>query len=253
VTGGARRDLFLHVGGPLDRLEPQCKLVATVLFVAAVVSTPKEQVWAFGLHGTIVVTTALGARVPLLILTRRLTIELPFLVFAFLMPFLGGGDRVELVGLELSRPGLWGAWNVLAKATLGVAATVLLTATTTVPHLLAGLERLRMPSLLVAIMSFMVRYGEVVTSDMARMRVARISRGDRARWLWQGRAIAHSAGTLFIRSYERGERVFLAMQARGFTGTMPSHLAAATARSWFVTSVVPCTAAAISIAAWCSR
>jgi cobalt/nickel transport system permease protein len=33
--------------------------------------------------------------------------------------------------------------------------------------------------------------------------------------------LARSLGALFIRSYERGERVHLAMLARGYDGTMP--------------------------------
>ena len=53
------------------------------------------------------------------------------------------------------------------------------------------------------------------------MRIARISRGHDPRWIWQARAVAATAGTLFIRSYERGERVYLAMVSRGYAGSMP--------------------------------
>ena len=56
-------------------------------------------------------------------------------------------------------------------------------------------------------------------ADLARMRVARLSRGDDPRWLWQIRGAAATAGTLFIRAYERGERVYAAMLARGYPGT----------------------------------
>ena len=65
----------------------------------------------------------------------------------------------------------------------------------------------------------MLRYGEVVVGEAKRMRVARISRGDDPRFLWQAGATARSVGTLFIRSYERGERVHLAMVSRGWTGS----------------------------------
>ena len=53
------------------------------------------------------------------------------------------------------------------------------------------------------------------------MKVARESRGYDARWLWQAKGFAASAGALFIRSYERGERVHLAMISRGFDGRLP--------------------------------
>ena len=53
------------------------------------------------------------------------------------------------------------------------------------------------------------------------MRVARISRGHDPRWIWQVKALASSAGALFIRSFERGERVHVAMLARGYDGVLP--------------------------------
>ena len=98
---------------------------------------------------------------------------------------------------------------------------LVLAATTPVTELLTGLERLQVPRVLVAIAGFMVRYLDVIAGESARMRIARLSRGYDPRWLWQARAVAASAGTLFVRSYERGERVHLAMCARGYGGTMP--------------------------------
>ena len=95
----------------------------------------------------------------------------------------------------------------LVKGTLGVAATTLLATTTSVPELLCGLDRLRVPRAFTAIAGFMVRYAEVITGEVRRMRIARLSRGYDARWVWQGRAVAASAGTLFIRAFERGERI----------------------------------------------
>jgi cobalt/nickel transport system permease protein len=102
-----------------------------------------------------------------------------------------------------------------------VIASLTLAATTEPRHLLAGLERLHVPNLLVQIMGFMVRYLDVVTDEMARMRVARESRGFNARNVRHWPILARSSGALFIRSYERGERVHLAMLSRGYTGTMP--------------------------------
>ena len=99
-----------------------------------------------------------------------------------------------------------------------MAASIVLAATTPVAELLRGLERLRVPRVLVAIAGFMVRYLDVIAGEVRRMRVARLSRGHDPRWIWQARAVAASAGTLFIRSYERGERVHLAMLSRGYAG-----------------------------------
>ena len=240
----------MHGASPVHQLAPEAKVASTVLFVFAVVATPKEAFWAFGLYAVIVLAIALVAGVPLGRLARRLVIELPFLAFALFLPFIGQGERVQVGFLSLSVAGLWGAWNILIKGTLGVAATALLGATTTVPELLRGLERLRMPKPVVAITSFMVRYGDVITEDMRRMKVARQSRGYDPRWLWQVRAVATSAGALFIRSYERGERVYVAMLSRGYDGSLPDQHAAPTPpRDWLVALTVPAAAAVICVVA----
>ncbi len=82
------------------------------------------------------------------------------------------------------------------------------------------------------------------------MRVARLSRGHNPRWIWQARAVAHSAGALFIRSYERGERVYLAMLARGYDGAMPAlHEVGAGRATWATCLALPVVGLAISLTA----
>jgi cobalt/nickel transport system permease protein len=147
-----------------------------------------------------------------------MVVEVPFVVFALLMPFVATGPRVEVLGVALSEAGLLAAWGLLAKGTLGVMASLTLAATTEPRDLLVGLERLRVPSQLVQIIGFMIRYLDVVTDEMRRMRIARESRGFRGGPLRSWPVLARTAGALFIRSYERGERVHLAMVSRGYTG-----------------------------------
>ena len=248
--GGPHRHLLLREAGPLHAVAPQCKLLATVLFVFAVVATPKEQMWAFGALAGLVVLAAMIGRVPLVGLARRLVIEAPFLAFAVLLPLLGRDPTVEVVGLHLSEPGLWAAWNIVAKGTIGVAASVVLASTTSVPHVLQGMERLRVPRQLVAITGFMVRYGDVIGDEVRRMRIARESRGAGGSRLGHARAVATSAGALFVRSYERGERVYLAMASRGYVGTMPLRSTAATARDWVLCLAWPFAATAVALVAW---
>ena len=199
----------LHHDGDsaIHRLAPEAKLVATFAFVIAVVATPPEAVWAFAVDAAVVASTVVAARLPLRWVLGRLRIELPFVAFALLLPLAGATALA--------------AWNIVAKGFLGVGAAVVLSATTPVPELLVGLERLRVPRVLTSIAGFMARYVDVIVADLGRMRIARASRGDDPRWLWQSRGIAATAGTLFVRSYERGERVHLAMLARGYDGTMP--------------------------------
>ena len=243
--------LYVARSSVVHRLSPQCKLLATILFVFVVVSTPRAAFWAFGAEAGLLLVAAVVSRVPLVLLLRRLTIELPFVAFALLLPIVGRGERVDVVGVSLSVSGLWAAWNVLVKATLGVAASGLLTATTPVPSILHGLERLRLPKVFVAICAFMVRYADVVFGELHRMRVARESRGHDPRWIWQAKAVASSAGALFIRSYERGERVYLSMVSRGYDGAMPVlHHQRASRGEWAIALSLPIAAAAVSMTAW---
>lgn len=228
----SRRVLTLHVDGtsPVHRLPASAKLVALVGFVIPVAVTPRHAVWAFAVHAGVLAAVVFAARLPVRIVLARLTVVAPFLLAAALLPFIGHGDRTEFAGLSLSIDGSWAAWNMAAKAVLGATAGIVVAATTPVPDLLAGLSRLRVPSALVAVVGFMIRYLDVVADELGRMRTAMVARGHDPRWLWQARPIASSVGTLFVRSYERGERVHLAMAARGFTGTMPDLGTATTLR-----------------------
>ncbi|MFD4739030.1 cobalt ECF transporter T component CbiQ [Streptomyces virginiae] len=251
MGAGHAHKLYREGHSPVHALPPHCKLAATLAFVVVVVSTPREAVWAFGLYAVLIAAVAAVARIPAGFLLRRLLIEVPFVAFAVLMPFVAEGERVEVLGMSLSVSGLWGAWNVLAKGTLGVAASVLLASTTELRALLLGLQRLKLPPLLVQIASFMIRYGDVISDELRRMSIARRSRGFEARGIRHWGVLAKTAGALFIRSYERGERVYLAMVSRGYAGSMPViDEVAATRAQWAYASALPVTALAVCLMGW---
>jgi cobalt/nickel transport system permease protein len=227
-----------------------CKVAVAFVWVVAVAATPARAVWAFALHAAVVAVVVRLAAVPARVLLRRLALDVPFVVFALALPFLGPAPRTELIGVPLSTTGLVAMWAILAKATLGLVVAVLLGATTPVTDLLRGLQQLRVPRLLVAIAGLMVRYLVVLGDDLERMRVARIARGADPRRLRQAPAVAAGAGTTFVRAYERGERVHLAMASRGFTGRLPDLGGdAPTGREWFVTALPALAAATITAAA----
>jgi cobalt/nickel transport system permease protein len=246
VGAGHHHQLYLPGDSPVHRLPPQCKLLAVLAFAIVVVATPREHFWAFACYAVLLGAVAALARVPATYVLRRMVIELPFVLFAFLIPVIGLGERTTVLGLSLSVPGLWAAWNILAKATLGVVASILLAATTQPRTILLGAQRLRLPSLLVQIAMFMLRYMDVILEEMRRMRVARESRGFVARDLRHVPVIARSAGALFIRSYERGERVHLAMLSRGYSGQLPVlDDLTASARQWGTALALPAVALAV--------
>ena len=220
---GAGHGHRLHVHGHsvVHRAPAHLKVLALLAFVVLVVATPAGWWAAYAGYLAVLVVVVGVSRVPPTYLLKRVAVEVPFVVFALLLPFAAQGPRTDVLGVAVSSSGLQAGALLLVRSTLGVLASLTLAATTEPQDLLAGLERLRLPRQLVQIMSFMVRYLDVVTGEMQRMRVARESRGFRARDPRHWPVLARSAGALFIRSYERGERVHLAMLSRGYTGTMP--------------------------------
>lgn len=170
-----------------------------------------------------------------------LTIEIPFVLFAVLLPFVGPPPD-GFAGLSV--PGMWAAWNILVKASLGVLTASLLAATTLPVELVAGLQSLRMPSAVVAILTFFVRYVDVVADQYSRMRIAQQARGMRSSSPKSWPVLATGLAALFVRSYERGERVHLALVSRGYNGRLPTP-EAGISNSWAVAAVLPATAVAI--------
>lgn len=215
------RHLHVHGTSPMHGVAPEAKLAGLVAFVVIVALTPRRFVAAFTVDAIVVLTVIAIAALPVRLILRRLATITPFLAVALLLPFIGDGDEIDVVGLGLSVDGLWAAWNIVAKAVLGATASIVVTATTPIPDLLAGLSRLRIPAVVVGIIAFMLRYLDLIVDELGRMRRAMVARAHDPHWLWQARPIAGAAGTLFVRSYERGERVHAAMAARGYTGTMP--------------------------------
>lgn len=221
MGAGHGHRLHYHGHSALHRAPAHLKLVALVGFMLLVVATPREWFAAFAGWALVLAGVVAVSRVPVSFLLKRLVIEVPFVVFAMLMPFVARGPRVDVLGVALSESGLLSAWALLVKGTLGVLASLTLAATTEPDDLLRGLQRLRMPDLIVQIMSFMLRYLDVVTADLRRMTIAIRSRGCDPRSPRHWPVLARSLGALFIRSYERGERVHLAMLSRGYTGRLP--------------------------------
>ncbi|MGE9806900.1 cobalt ECF transporter T component CbiQ [Janibacter sp. G1551] len=213
--------LHFHGHSHVHRLPAHIKIVALLTFVLAVVLTPRDVPWAFAVHLGLLLLVIAVSRVPLAHLARRMIVETPFVVFALLLPVIATGPRVTVGPVTLSEAGLLAAWGLLAKGTLGVLASLVVASTTEAHDLVAGLERLRLPPQLVQILAFMVRYLDVVTGEMRRMALARAARGFVASNPRHWPVVASGAGALFIRSYERGERVHLAMLSRGYDGRMP--------------------------------
>jgi len=241
--------LYLHRHSVAHLLPSHLKILAVLAFISVSVSTPITRWPAFIAFFLLLVATAYASKIPLPLLFKRALIEIPFIFFAILMPFFGTGEKFEIAGIELYREGLLAGISIVVKGTLGVLAAVILSTTTTAREILRGLERLKLPAVMVQIASFMLRYVNVVNDEMERMKIARESRGFEATGIKSWKVLATAAGALFIRSYERGERVHLSMLSRGYEGALPQEQQFKIKSSiWFTAMIYPLVAAIIFIA-----
>ncbi len=217
-------DSFIH------RLDPRTRTLSTLAFILAVMVTPPTAGEAFALYIVLLAGLTILAQLPPLYVLKRSSVVLPFvLMVAVFIPFMGHGEmagsyNVWVWRVSFNHEGLLVLWNMLVKSWLSALALILLSSTTRFSDLLKGLERLGVPRVMVMILSFMYRYIFVLADEVMRMRRARDSRGGLGTRLWgreqlrQIRTVGNMIGTLFIRSYERAERVYGAMVARGFDG-----------------------------------
>jgi cobalt/nickel transport system permease protein len=207
---------------PIHRLDPRAKIVGLAGITVVAVSTPLRAWPAFVACALALLAIAAVARVGPAVVWPRVRVILPLVVFAAaFVPFVRGGSAVDVGPLSLSQAGLATFAQVSAKAAIGAVGAVLLGATTSFPDILHGLERLRTPRLLTVIAAFMYRYVFVIADEARRMRTALAARAYRPRHLGDVAALGRLVTGLFLRSYERGERVYLAMLARGYAGAMP--------------------------------
>ena len=255
---GHAHPLYRDGDSPLHRLPAEVKVVCLAVFVLAVVATPRETFWPYAVFAVLLLTVWGIGRIPLQWILPRMLIEAPFLVLAVLLPFAEGGEQIEFAGTHLSVHGLWAAWGIVIKGTLGVAASLTVAATTTARELPLALSRLGVPAMMTSVLVLMIRYIDLLSAEVGRLRMARISRGDSPRALHQIGAIAKGVGALFLRSYERGERVYVAMLSRGFDGRMPelagvAAVPRATAAQWAIALLPAIAGVLIAASAWVLR
>jgi cobalt/nickel transport system permease protein len=186
------------------------------------VSTPLDAWPVYLACAAALITIAALAHLPAKTLWSRARVVLPLVLFvAIFLPFVRRGERIDLGPISVSQDGLETFATVSAKAILGTLSAVILGATTSFPDVLHALERLKAPKLLILIAAFMYRYLFTIIDEVQRMRAALAARGYAPKHALQAQAIGRVATALFLRTYERAERVHLAMLARGWRQNMP--------------------------------
>jgi cobalt/nickel transport system permease protein len=226
--------MLLHVGAfhldidskrmtPWHQLAPHTRVLCTLLFVFAIVLTPNGHWWTWGIYGLALLSLVWLSRVTLPVLLKRVAVESVFIFVVVLGTLFRDGGRVIWAWgpLKITTVGLTILGSVTLKGLLSLLLLNILTLTTSIPALLNALVILRTPPLLVAILASMYRYINVLIGEFNAMRRAAVSRNLMGSNRWQRLVVGNMIGSLFIRTYERGERVYQAMLARGYQGVPP--------------------------------
>lgn len=227
--------MLLHVGAfhldidtqrttPWHRLTPQARVLCVLLFVFTNALTPNGQWWTWAVYAVGLAILIGVSRATLPVLLRRVAIELSFISVVLLGTlFRTGGTVVWQWGwVQITTVGLTVLGSVTLKVLLSLLMVNLLVLTTPVPALLHALAALKTPPLLVAIFASMYRYIGVLVDEITTMRRAAASRNLINNRRWYRLIVGNMIGSLFIRTYERGDRIHQAMLARGYTGLPPT-------------------------------
>lgn len=198
----------------LHQRAPEAKILALSLLTLAVLTEFHFSSFRMAAYTLLTLALIVAARLPLTLFARRAALVAPILLLAAALPSLSrrfGDSTVEPLDPRL----------ILAKGLLAVCLLTVLAASTRFIDLLAGLERLRAPSILRLLASLMYRYVPLLQDEWSRMELARRSRtpGEpRRRPLpLLGRQLAN----LFLRAWRRADALQAAMDARAFTGRFP--------------------------------
>ena len=231
-------DKYAELDSVIHRLDPRIKIISFFSFIFFVISTqpprlsiifaqPSEVLMGslkFLFYFLLIFSVILVSKVPLRFVFKRSLVIIPFvLLIAIFIPFLKEGEiagsySFASLHLNVTYTGLETLFNVLSKSWLSVLSMLALASTTKFPRLLKGFEKLGMPRVMVMIVSFMYRYVFVLGDEVMRMKCARDARSFGGNSKWHIETVGNIIGTLFVRTYERGERVYVAMVSRGFSG-----------------------------------
>ena len=218
----------------IHRLDPRVKVAVTVAFILSNALLPDGAWIAFGFSWLFLLLANALSNLGIAFTFKRSLIALPFALIAITVLFSIPGKPLTtfhflMWDLTITDMGLLRFVSILIRSWLSVQMAILLVATARFPDIIHALEHLRVPSILTTIIAFLYRYLFVLADEVFRLLRARESRsaasavaapGQRSgrSALWRAGIAGHMAGQLFLRSYERSDRVYNAMLARGYAG-----------------------------------
>ncbi len=214
----------------IHKLDPRVKVIVTVAFILSNALLPDGSWAAFALAWLVLLIANDQSQLGLGFTLKRSFVALPFAIVAVSAIFSPLGNplaewNLGFITLVPTDFGVIRFFSILVRSWLSVQMAILLVATTQFPDLIHAFEHLRVPRVLTTIVAFLYRYLFVLTNEAYRLMRARearsaglpgIKRGG-SLW-WRAKITGSMAGQLFLRSYERSDRIYNAMISRGYSG-----------------------------------
>ncbi len=213
--------LEVHSSTLLKQLKPQIKIASIFLLVLSIAFLRLDNIFIILYQTSLVIFLLYLSKIKMKTYLKRLSIDIPFVLFAFFLPFLSKGDDeilLSIFGLSVYKTGFYEMSAILIKVTLCVTLAIVLTATTSNIELIYGLQKLKISPIFISILSFAIRYIDVFIDEFKRVKISMRSRGYSEKGIKALKPIAYASGAMLIRGYERGERVYNSMLSRGFKG-----------------------------------
>jgi cobalt/nickel transport system permease protein len=212
-------DRYSDLESPLHSLSAVAKVIVFFAIIVFVLSCRAMAYLSFGGYFVFLLVCLGLSHVPPIHVLRRSLMVIPFVAFAGISLLFTGASGGEAGG---HREGLVLFQAIVIKSYVSIFALVLLSAITPFPSFLGALHKLGAPRIIVSLMSFTYRYLFLMIEELERMQRARDARCFGGKWAWHVKTVGWMIGTFFVRSYERAERVYQAMAARGFDGRVPA-------------------------------
>ncbi|MBN2404065.1 MAG: cobalt ECF transporter T component CbiQ [Coriobacteriia bacterium] len=202
---------------PVHRLDPRAKVLTTLVFLVCVVSFSKYSILGMVPFALFPIAMASEGRLPLRFLARKLVAVAPFAIFIGMFnPWL---DRDVI--MYLGDIGISGGWvsyaSIIGRFLLTTSAALVLIGTTGMMGVCMAIERLGAPDVFATQLLFLYRYIFVLGEEAMRMSRARALRSFGSHGMGM-HVYGQMLGQLLLRTYDRAQRVYLAMQCRGFDG-----------------------------------
>lgn len=225
-------DPYRPRNSPVHRLDPRIKLILTLLFIMTNTLVPSGAWPIYILLYAIILSVELVSELGVGYVLKRSSLAIPFVLAALPLIFTVSGQALFTFSLGSwtisgSLPGLTRFLSITIKSWISVQAAIVLAASTSFPDLLSAMRALHVPRLMVAIFGLMWRYLFVLVDEATRLLRARQARSGQSpkpglksggNLSWRARVTGGMAGSLFLRAFERSDRIYMSMVSRGYDG-----------------------------------